>query len=735
MVGDTGADDAQTGETGAAAAPEDPPLPPEDPTPATTPEVDVVARVPRVLDHVAGSATVVPRAEMRQLAPQSSSDVLRTIPGVNVVAEDGMGLRLNVGFRGLDPNRSRKVLVLEDGMPVTLNPYGSPEMYYTPPVERMERIDVIKGSGQILWGPQTVGGVINYVTRDPPRKLGGHADVRYGAAGYLLAHAGIGNTHGPIGWWLNVLHRRFDGPRRLDLALTDVLGKLRLQITPTSTLTLKLNVYDESSRATYLGLTQSQFDSDPTLSLADHDRFLVRRYALGVVHQQVITDAVLLQTSLYAYQTGRDWRRQEYDRADLGADYERICDGLGRCGARGDPGIAPDSAGGSIFFRRTVANRNRLYAVAGIEPRLTWAWAAQASPVAGELTALVRYHHESARDQIFVGAHPTADAGDLRDDERRTGRAFAALLQHRFTLWDRLRITPGLRSESFWSDRHTIRQPQALPTGQAVGQDVDASGRASSYALIPALGIAFDLRRDMTLYGGVHRGYAPPRSRDAVSASGQNLRLEPEKSWNTELGAQIRKDRWLRADVAAFFLEFANQIIPPSEAAGAVSGHAFNAGHSRHAGLEAALTVDPASLLGGTSVATPLTVNYTYLPLAEMVGGLYGGNRLPYAPRHILWAQARLAHRVGLSAQASATYVSEQLGDKENTLAPSRDGLVGRLPGYLSLDARLAYTRSGLTFYVVGKNLTDRQYVSSRAPSGIQPAGFRHVFAGVERVW
>ena len=39
-----------------------------------------------------------------------------------------VGMRLNIGIRGLNPDRSRKVLMLEDGIPIALAPYGEPEM-------------------------------------------------------------------------------------------------------------------------------------------------------------------------------------------------------------------------------------------------------------------------------------------------------------------------------------------------------------------------------------------------------------------------------------------------------------------------------------------------------------------------------------------------------------------------------------------------------------------------------
>ena len=90
------------------------------------------------------------------------------VPGMTATQSEGGGLRLDVGTHGLDPGRSRRVLILEDGVPVSVNPYAEPDIYYVPMAERMRGVEVVKGSGNILFGPQTIGGVINFLTLVPP---------------------------------------------------------------------------------------------------------------------------------------------------------------------------------------------------------------------------------------------------------------------------------------------------------------------------------------------------------------------------------------------------------------------------------------------------------------------------------------------------------------------------------------------------------------------------------------
>lgn len=657
----------------------------------------VVATTQRYAARAIGTSQVVSKKDLQRLAAQSGAEALRTVAGVQILAEDAMGLRVNIGMRGLDPSRGRKVLVMEDGVPVTLNPYGAPELYYSPAIERMEKMEVFKGSGTLLYGPQTLGGALNYVTRDPSSELTLQADVRYGSYGYLVAHAGASATVGQVGYRLEAIHRRFEGPRGLDLALTDVSGKLKLAI-GSGTLRVRLGFYDESSAATYVGPTQAQFEIDPTTNPAQNDRFLVRRYAATATYEQLLAPRLQLQVVGYASRIERVWRRQEYDRSSDGA---------------------------GLSLRDTSAIRDRRYFVTGIEPRITWNWATHSEWLRGELLLSARYHLEQAREQISRTQTALGSSGDRLDDEERQGQALAAVIQHRFWLWRRVQLTPALRIESLWATRSVLRERTML-NGTEQGRDVSVEGSTHSLAFLPGLGVAVDLHQAVQLFAGVHRGYAPPRSKDAVSAAGQNLQLPPEGSWNVEGGLRLRVGTGLQAEAAGFIIE-ADRLLVNS------AGQLLTLS-ARTAGLELGGVLDPLSLWSQSRLSLPLQVAYTFVPIASPTAGGYTGYRLPYAAEHVLSAQLTLAHRAGLSVSSTLSWVSAQMTDLANTVAPVPSGFIGEIPGYLTLDARVAYSvaRAGLTFSVVGKNLTNQVYVASRFPEGIQPAGFLQIFGAVE---
>ena len=113
------------------------------------------------VERTPGSVEIIDPATLENSRVFTSSEALRKVSGLNVRDEEGFGLRPNIGIRGLNPTRSTKVLLLEDGIPLTYAPYGDNASYYHPPIERFESVEVLKGSGQILYGPVTVGGVVN----------------------------------------------------------------------------------------------------------------------------------------------------------------------------------------------------------------------------------------------------------------------------------------------------------------------------------------------------------------------------------------------------------------------------------------------------------------------------------------------------------------------------------------------------------------------------------------------
>ena len=688
--------------------------------------VTVIGGRPDALARIPGAASAVGPRQLELMQPLSAGDALRTIAGVHIQEEEGAGLRANIGIRGLDPDRSRSVLVLEDGVPVALAPYGEPELYYSPPIDRMARIEVIKGSGSILFGPQTIGGVVNYVTAEPTAGLHGRAQLSGGGAGARLAKAQLGFARSAAGGIITGFERRATDLNGLSYAIRDVTGKAGVR-TATGAWSAKVSLYDEGSNATYLGLTDSLYRAAPYAHPSPGDQLAVRRQAANVSHDLEFGSLASLRTTVYGYHTSRDWTRRDYTYGPTGS---------------------------TILFANSTGARNRSFDVGGIEPRLRILW--MLGSVASDLDVGVRYHRERARDRYVLGTAAGTPTG-VRDDERRTGEAMAAWVQNRFALHPTLQLTPGVRVERFRFARAILRTRvrRSDTTGTVrAPEDVDLRSGDAISEVIPGFGATWTPAARTTVFAGAHRGFAPPRTKDALIYSDPtlpvgaqvpdpvSLQLDAERSWNFELGTRLAPRPYLTMEATAFLLDFTNQIIAPSLSSGSVAAAAFaNQGATRHEGVEVGGALDLGRWLG-RRFALAVEGNYTYARAVFSRDRLLRqgldtvnvrGNALPYAPRH----RSHLAltfERSDWRARLDGTFVGAQFSDNFETLAGSANGRVGEIPAYRVYDASVQYDLRRLPgVRVVGsvKNLAGRSYIASRRPEGIKAGLPRLVTAGL----
>lgn len=685
------------------------------------PQVTVIASKDRLFSKVPGAVSYINKKELQMLQPISGNEALRRVPGVHVVDEEGAGLRTNIGIRGLDPDRSRSVLILEDGVPVALNPYGEPEMYFTPSIDRMEGVEILKGSGQVLYGPQTIGGVVNYITANPPEEAEGRVKMQGGEGGYFSGLVGYGTTFGNTGVQVNLLRKQADNLGPTQFQLTDFNTKLKLQLSDRAKLGFKLGVYDEVSNATYVGLTQSMFESggQDYLRISPDDQLDVRRYSLSANHEYNVNENLQFLTTVFGYTTTRNWRRQDFSYDSEASNQTGV--------VWGDE----DVPGGAIYMRNTTGNRNRQFEVAGIEPRMRYNY--QLGDVDNELKAGIRYMYERAYEQRVNGSFPQAVSGNLVQDEVRTGRAFSAFAQNKFILDDAWSVNLGLRYELYDFEREILRNN----FGGNVLDTMIAAG-SMTQEIIPGAGVNYKVNPYLNLFAGVHRGFAPPRVKDAITAEGDALDLEAERSWNTELGLRASPHPALFVELTAFRMAFSNQIIPVAESAGGLGFGLVNAGSTLHQGLELGTQLAIHELIN-----TGLIINYDIN--ASYINAFFNedrfiqeeninGNRTPYAPEYLISSAFTVEAQNGIGFRLNGTFVGQQFTDERNTFAPSANGRTGELPSYFMLDASAQYNipKINTIFNISVKNLTDERYIATRRPQGIRVGLPRFITAGFD---
>jgi Fe(3+) dicitrate transport protein len=713
----------------------------------------VVIGAPERLMQLSGSGAVVTSQDLARSRPFSVNDALRQVAGVFPRDEEGAGARPNIGIRGLNPTRSTKVLLLEDGIPLAFAPYGDNATYYHPPLERFERIEVLKGAAQVRFGPQTVGGVINYITPRVPDELTARASVQGGTRDSFAVDAMVG---GPLlggGLLLHANHKQTAGIRDNQmLRFTDLFGKGEWDLTETQRLTLKASWFRERSDITYTGLTRAEFEADPRGNPfpRGNDTFHTDRKSVTAAHGWTAADGLEIKTSAYYHRFDRDWWRQSSNSTQRPNDAsDPACRGMANllagCGNEG---------------------RLRSYDTWGLESRATLDHRDFLGLGIGGATEIgVRYHEERQRRRQLNGdsadareAGTSVNAG-LRENQLRYATALAAFVQSSLEL-GRLSLVPGVRIEMVDYERRNLPVDILVGGRPSGAQTVETSGSQSLDQLVPGIGAAYRLTDAISLYGGVHRGFAPPRVEDVVTASGGSVDLAAELSWNWEAGIRGSFAPGLNADATVFVMDFENQIVPQS-VAGGVGATLTSAGRTLHRGAElsmrfssrgagltkaadifarAAVTWLPTARYASTRIATPpcfdgrtpgTPVETGQGPVPCGVARDVEGNRLPYSPEWLVGAAVGV-EQGGFTGQVEVVGQSGMYADDVNIIPVSPDGQRGQIGGWAMLNLAASY-RPGdgpWEVFATARNLFDRSYVSDRS-RGVMPGLPRTLQAGV----
>ncbi len=672
-----------------------------------------------------GSAFHLSRNDLRgQSLPFGNvHDMLRLIPGVNVQDEEGYGSRPHIGMRGAGAERSANITLMEDGVLIAPAPYSAPAAYYFPTAGRMEGIEVRKGASQVRYGPRTVGGAVNLLSSSIPDRRSWHADVAGGGDATFKAHLRVGDRTAHVGWMIEGYQLRTDGYKELEgggdtgFDTRDFLAKVRLNTDVNAPryqeLELKVGVTAHTADETYLGLTESDFRttslrryaaSQADLLETDHESLQLRYFLQAGARTDLVVTA-------YRNEFARNWYKLQ------------SVLGTGLSGLLSDPGAHPEAmavvrgADSGADALRVRAN-NRAYLSQGVQG--VFGLRLAGASVRHNVEFGLRYHRDDEDRHQWEDGYRMASGRMIRTSEgtpgsqaNRLGEATAIAL----FLQDEIRAgnwawTPGLRYE-------TIDFQRTDWAGSDPDRNGDGAVRLNSVSvLIPGLGVAYEMSPWTHLFGGAHRGFAPP-------GPGADEDARAEESLNYELGMRVRRGS-IGLNLTGFYSDYENILGRATLATGeSGSGELFNGGAVKVWGVEAAVDADLSRHLG-SPVRLPVRATYTlsrgsfessFASGYEPWGTVEAGDHIPYLPEHthsgsVGAEDAGWAIRLGWNG-ASAMRTEAGRGPIAEGEGADRF-LVFNLTGEISAGGRG-------TIYGTIQNLTDERYVVTRRPAGARP--------------
>ncbi len=680
----------------------------------------------------AGSTAVVDALTLETYRFDDIERVLSLVPGVNIRTEDGYGLRPNIGFRGVTPERSKKITLMEDGVLIAPAPYSAAAAYYFPMLSKVTEIEVFKGPAAIKYGPYTVAGALNLVTQPVPETVAALADVALGADGYQKTHGYVGQRVGNIGVLLEGARLASNGFKQLDgggdtgFEKSELMAKLRYDTNHTSfdqTFELKGVYAQERSNETYLGLTDADF------ALAPSRRYVASQLdRMRWVHSQwqfshyLNADKFDISTKIYRTTLSRAWRKingfaqgpslsdiLQNPNSGINNAYYQVLTGAA------DSGFIDGSDA------LMIGTNDRDYHTLGAQSDWRWQphwWGGKHLWEAG-----LRYHYDEIERDHTEDPYQMQAAALVRSGSEQSitlnkeaTHAWSLYLQDTLTV-GKLALTAGVRGE--W-----LRQRYQNQAAGAAGDYLKKSVRI----WLPGISAFYSISPQLGIFAGLHHGFVPTSPAQAPS-------IRSETSVNYEMGMRFHHQD-SQFESTLFLNDVENLKESCTFSASATNceiGTEYNGGEVMVYGLE--LSVQ--HLFHTGAIQWPLRLVYSYTKGQfeqnfesdfSLWGTVTKGDPLPYLPAHQLtlglgmngarWQLDLLARYQSAMWEAAGTGV---------VLAGVRTEPLWNV----DLAATWQWT-AALSSYVKVDNLLDERAISSRRPYGARPNKPRQWQLGVQ---
>ena len=659
-----------------------------------------------ILDNVQGNVVT---NTMRQ--------VLSKVPGIHIWESDGSGIQIGIAARGLSPNRSWEFNVRQNGYDIAADPFGYPEAYYNPPLQSVQRIEIVRGQGALQYGPQ-FGGMINYILRngsDITKPVQIETQQTIGSNNLINTYNAIGGKSKKIHYYTFFDHRNGDGWRENSRYFTNAdFGTFTYQIKPTLSLTVELMHSNIRSQQPG-GLTDSLIYADAQKSLRPRNWFDISWTNPAITLNYQINEKLRWNTKLFATIGNRN--SVGFLQSILVKD-----------------SINPST---NTFNNRTLnIDRYRNY---GLESRMLYSY--NMLHIQNSLSVGIRAYTgstyrraegkgttESNYDMQVLGLYP-------KDISFKSNNA-AVFAENVSRIGKKLLIIPGIRYEWLGGEA-SGRNGFATNGDEIILQNIK---RSRSF-ILAGIGAEFHLTKSTEFYANYSQAYRPiqfanlqaPPSTDVVDPD-----LKDAKGYNMDIGYRGKVKNYLQFDVSSFYLQYNNRIgaITPQ---GANYRLITNVGASTSKGFEGYVELNIMRAIKNNSKAElSAFVSYSYVDArysAQHKDANLQNKKVENAPTDIVRGGISVGYsNVLLTAQYS--FVGNTFSDATNTVAVSPNSQVGLIPSYSITDLTVSSKifkdfniKAGLN------NLFDNCYFTRRAGGypgpGALPSDGRTFFVSI----
>ena len=662
--------------------------------------------------HAGKKTSNIDLEQIPDISMDNYRQVISKTPGL-VLAEENTPL-LSIGYRGYDPHRMQFFQVLEDGIPIHADMVGYPEAYYTPPLDAVESVEVVRGGAALMYGPQPAG-AINFVMKKPPMDTPFTLESTniLGSFDMYSNFTSFGGTVGKFGYYGYYDHQQTDGFREAnsDFFLNAWGGTFALDATGPVRWYLNATAYDETHGEPG-GLTLEDgpntvnYDTNRDGTSRFYDRMRVSRYAVSVINEWDISDR-----TLFTFRTWFDYYLR-FSRRQNGGGFGTLPTG-------------PKAQTNQI--------ENQQFYTYGAEPRMShnWDWLGNTHTLTG---GMMFYYDWSPRVDE-TGNSPTAMTGSTVNQSNRESVYYSLFAENLFQFGS-FSITPGFRLENIWQSVRELVNKSSFQTGKPLQDET-----TYNFAPLFGLGLEYDFTPEVAVYANVSQAYRPPIFTQAVPTS-PNIavvgNLQESNIVNYEIGFQGEPVDWITWDTSVFLIDNSDQIGSRAVNDGPITTVIENSGRSIVYGWDIYTEVDFVGAAnaawnkddgkswvdryGSISAYTALT-----LQKGQFINGPNDGKTPQYLSDYVL----RFGLTYNWRDRIKAAFMGNFMG---STYAADNNPASRFIPAYnvwdLTVEAKVY--KDNVSVIAGVNNVFNKDYYARIRADGIDPAAPRNWYAGVK---
>ena len=665
---------------------------------------------------------VLVNQSMANLASNNARQIYSQVAGLNIYQYDDAGLQLNIGGRGLDPNRTANFNTRQNGYDISADVLGYPESYYTPAAEGLEEVQIIRGAASLQYGTQ-FGGLVNFVMKKPnkQKKVSTVSRNTLGSNQLYTNYSAVDGTIGKFSYLSFINYKRGNGFRPNSIfESTNTYSYLGYEVNKRLSISAEITYLDYLAQQAG-GLTDIMFEADHLQSNRERNWFQVNWLLYNLNLSYILKNNNALTLNVFGLDAKRyalGFRTNRVSQIDSGSERDLIKGDFNNYG-----------------FETKVLSKYKIKNI-------------QSNIVLG-----LKFYKSSNSSEQGPGSRDF-DANfdfDFENYPNYNNQSqylypnlnIAFFGENLITVNKKLSITPGFRIEHIKTESKGYYKKINLDgAGNVILNNTIENNNKRERAFI-LLGVGLSYKSIVEFYANISQNYRSVTFADISiinPAYTINPEISDENGQTIDFGLRGDYKDFVSFDISSFGLFYNDRIgfIQKLYSDGSVKSERGNIGDAFIYGLEALVDFNINKLTSNNSSNI-----FNYYINASIINSEYvksdkngvEGNKVEFIPNVNIKTGLRIGYR-NLTTNFQYSYLSKQFTDASNAVESNLSGVIGEIPSYNVLDFSAAYKFKKFKLELGMNNMLNNKYFTRRATGypgpGIIPAPHLNIYSTLE---